>query len=116
MPSYFFFLTPFFFLFFYTVDFFCFALSWPSLRFLQGKIGRPGIIIQTTHLMQACNIPLVQTTSKAFVTGARGREWGGILKGLPTNITSKHLVKSCQLQGVSLRSRGGVKEGGERKS
>lgn len=40
--------------------------SLPAVGLFRGNMGRPGIIIQATHLIQPHNIPLMQATSKTF--------------------------------------------------
>lgn len=39
-------------------------------------MGRPGIIIEATHLIQPYNLPLMQTTSKPF------SDWYGGFRGV----------------------------------
>lgn len=91
---------------FYKANFSLSALFLPALGLFRGNMGRPGIFIQATRLIHPHNIPLMQTTSKSFWVFLTGM---GDFVGLPNNITSEHLVKSCQFWDVWLRS---VGEGG----
>ena len=53
---------------FYKANFSALLFSAPGLGLFRGNTGRPGIITQATSLIQPHNIPLMQTTSKDFLS------------------------------------------------
>lgn len=59
-------------------------------------MGRPGIIIQTTHLIQPHNIPGYADSLNDLLSFSFFWLVCGDFVGLPHNITSEHRVKSRQ--------------------